>query len=503
MSESDHRAGIGRNTLLFISASLVTAVIAIVTVPAYLSVIGAERFGVYVVALLVVGYFGLSDLGLGTATENAVARIGPDDVEHRSATVWTALALSAALGIVGGIVLIAVSAILFSTVLSLPTELRTEAQDAIPLLAACVPLLTLWAVSDGSINGRERFVAVNLLDTVRNTALQIVPLVFAYLWGPELVWVAAGIVVALSVGLLCSLATTLQLVLAPRRWSRPRRQPAASLLHFGKWISVTGVIGPFLALGDRLIIGAVRGPVAVTVYSIPYNLASRLLVVPFSLIRVTFPRFSAIGTESSQALGASTLVVLGVVTAPFAVFGATVAAPFLDWWIGEELANPAAPVAAILFAGIWVNGLGHVPYSLLQAQGRPEVPARYHMLELLPFLIVLALGVHFAGTIGAALAWSCRVLVDSTLLLRAAKLPWLDDPKLVVMGALVAVAAANGAMNAERTSALLALGLPLSALSVGMAWALSPAGVRTRFLRYVPGARGRREDHPHSAALDE
>jgi len=502
MSET-HSAGIGRNTLLFIATSLVTAAIAIVTVPAYLSVIGAERFGVYIVAQLVIGYFGLSDLGLGTATANTVAQMGPDDVDRRSATVWTAVTISVALGFVGSIVLIGVSWFLFSTVLSLPDGLRAEARDAIPLLAACIPLLTVWSVSLGALNGQERFVAFNMLETVRLIALQLVPLAFAYWWGPELVWIAAGFLLALLISTLCSFAATVELVLAPSRWARPRRALAGPLLHFGKWVSVTGVVGPILAVGDRLVIGAVRGPIAVTVFSIPYNLASRLLVVPFSLIRVAFPRFSSMGAEDSRALGASALAVLGLVTAPFAVFGATVASPFLEWWIGGDIANDAAPVAAILFAGIWVNGLGYVPYSLLQAQGRPDVPARYHMLELVPFLIVLAIGVHFAGPLGAAFAWSGRVLVDSALLLRAAKLPWIRDRKLLAMGAIVVVAGTNGALFAERTPALLAIGLPLTALSVAGAWALSPAGVRTRVRNLIPGKRGKEPDSSHPVAVDE
>ncbi len=107
MSEG-HSAGIGRNTLLFVGASLFSAAIAIVTVPAYLSVVGTERFGVYIVALLVMSYFGLSDLGLGSAIENAVAKMAPEEVERRSATVWTAVTISVALGIVGGIVLMGV-----------------------------------------------------------------------------------------------------------------------------------------------------------------------------------------------------------------------------------------------------------------------------------------------------------------------------------------------------------------------------------------------------------
>ena len=500
-----HSAGIGRNTLIFISASLVPAVIALVTVPAYLSVIGTERFGVYVIALLVIGYFGLSDLGLGAATENAVARMGPDDPERRSATVWTAATISLAFGIIGGAALVGVSWFLFTTVLSLPDGLRAEARDAIPILAACIPLLTLWSIAESVLNGSERFVAVSTLDTVRLITLQLLPLGFAFWWGPELVWIASGIILALTISSVLALAATVELVLAPKRLARPTRALAVPLLHFGKWVSVTGLVGPILAVGDRLVIGAVRGATAVTVFSIPYNLASRLLVVPFSLIRVAFPRFSAIGVEESRALGASALAVLALITAPFAVLGASLAAPFLEWWIGEDLATDAAPVAAVLFAGIWVNGLGYVPYSLLQAQGRPDVPARYHAFEVVPFLIVLAIGVHFAGPLGAALAWSCRTLVDSSLLLRAARLPWVKDPKLLGSAAIVTIAAVNGAVFADRTPVLLAVGLPLTTLSFAGAWVLSPPGLRAQARRLLPGRgkRGEKQEDSAPAALED
>ncbi len=473
-------AGMQRNTLILIAGSVVQTVIALLTVPAYLAVIGEELFGVYVIAALVIGYFGILDRGLNAAVQNEVAQVAPRDTTACSKIVWTAAALNAVLGLVGGAALIVVGWILFEYVLSLPDGMRAQSVAALPVLAACVPVLTISGVFQGGLVGRERFVTVSLLDTVRITALQVLPLAFAYWWGAELIWLAAGFFVALALSGMCYFGACLRLVLRPTLWARPSREMAVRFFHYGKWVTVTSVISPLLDISDRIVIGAVRGATAVTTFAIPYNLASRLLIVPFSLIRVAFPRFSAISAEDSRALGTSALAGLAASTAPLAVLGATFAAPFLAWWIGPDLAASSAPIAAILFAGMWVNGLGYVPYGLLQAQGRPDLPARVHAFELIPFLVALAIGVRVGGPFGAAVVWSFRALFDSALLLSIARLPWHRNVKLHLTAGTVTLAAANGVVFADETPALVLVGLMLTTVSIGLAWVLSPAAFRSR-----------------------
>jgi O-antigen/teichoic acid export membrane protein len=470
-----HGAGMRRNTALLTAGTLVSTVIALATVPAYLSVLGQERFGVFVIVGLVIAYFAVIDRGLNTAVQNEVARLNPEAADARATVVWTAVALNAVVGVIAGAGLLGIGWILFGHVLSLSGDLRIESVDALPALAACVPLMTVLAVFQGGLMGRERFGTVTMLDMVRMSALQLLPLGFAYWWGPELAWLALGLLAALAFSTVCHIAACLGLALAPRLWARPSRAAGARLFHYGKWVTTTSVLSPLLEMSDRMIIATVRGAGAVTTYAIPYNLASRLLIIPFSLIRVAFPRLSAIDADDSRALGGRALTGLAAVTAPLAVLGATFAAPFLDWWIGGDVARNAAPIAAVLFAGVWINGLGYVPYTLLQAQGRPDLPARFHALEFVPFLIVLAIGVKFGGAFGAAIAWCGRALFDSALLLAAAGLSWARDRRLLATSATVVVAAANGVIFASETPMLIAIGIPLAILSLVAAWRLSPA----------------------------
>jgi O-antigen/teichoic acid export membrane protein len=493
-----HGAGIQRNTLILMAGSVVQAAIALLTVPAYLSTVGEERFGAYVVAFLLVVYFGLFERGLGAAVQVEISQLGPEAAEARSVAVWTAVVLNALLGLLIGAALLAVGWILFANILSLPPDLRAESLDALPVFAACVAVQMVLAVFQGSLIARERFGTVSVLDTLRMSGLQVLPLGFAYWWGPELVWLALGCLAALALSTVLFVAGSLGLALAPKLWSSPSRALAVRFFHYGKWVNLTGAISGLLEISDRLVLGALRGPTAVTTFAIPQNIASRLLIVPFSLIRVAFPRFSAIGADDSRALAASALTGLAAVTAPLAVLGATLAAPFLDWWIGGELATNAAAVAAVLFLGFWISGLGYVPHALLWAQSRPELPARLHAFELIPFLLILAVGVEIGGAFGAAVAWSCRAIFDSAVLVILARLPSLHDWRLLATGAIVTAAAVNGVATTRDTHALVAVGVVLVMLSLVSAWFLGPSDYRARISRLI--RRGRAWDHRRSAS---
>ncbi len=476
--------GLAGNTLILTAGTLVQTVVALVTVPLYLSELGEERFGVFVIASIVVAYFGLLDRGLNAGVQNEVARLG-DDAETRSRIVWTAAVFNAGVGIAAALGVFVLGEILFTWVIELPDDLRTESTAALPEIAASVPFVAVAAVFQGALMARGRVATVSVLDTLRLLALQLLPLAFVYWKGPDLRWLAIGVLLALALSSVGYFLACLRLALAPHIWARPNREDAVRLFHYGKWITATSVLTPILDLSDRVVIAMVRGASAVTAYAIPYNLTSRLTIIPFNVVRVMFPHFSAVGTADSRALGVTALAAVAAVTAPAAVLGSMLSGPFFEWWLGGDVAKEAAPIAAVLFAGFWINGLGYVPSTLLQAQGRPDTPARFHALELVPFLVVLALGVHFAGPIGAAAAWSCRALADALLLLTVASLGWWRNRVLLATAALVALAAVCGAVFASEPVVLVAVGTPLIVLSLIGAWLLTPVDYRAKLWRVV------------------
>jgi O-antigen/teichoic acid export membrane protein len=85
-------------------------------------------------------------------------------------------------------------------------------------------------------------------------------------------------------------------------------------------------------------------------------------------------------------------------------------------WLGAEYAARGTLVAQWLVAGVLVNSLAYLPFTLLQARGRADLAAKAHLAELPLYLAALAWLVPAHGIEGAALAWALRCAADAALL---------------------------------------------------------------------------------------
>ena len=96
-------------------------------------------------------------------------------------------------------------------------------------------------------------------------------------------------------------------------------------------------------------------------------------------------------------------------------------------------------MAYLLLLGFWANSLGRIAYAQLHAQGRPDIPARAHLAELVPYAITLLLALAAFGVPGAALAWTLRCAIDAAVLIRLSRAGPAVGPAL--MNGLVLVIA--------------------------------------------------------------
>ena len=76
---------------------------------------------------------------------------------------------------------------------------------------------------------------------------------------------------------------------------------------------------------------------------------------------------------------------------------------FFRYWIGADFALVSAPVAQVLFPGIWMAALSLVAFTLLQSQGRADVTGKLNIVEFVPFVAVLWGLTHAFGLVGSLL----------------------------------------------------------------------------------------------------
>ncbi len=412
------------NTYYNLAGNLVPVAVSLITVPLYLHLIGDARYGIIAIVWMFLGYFGFFDLGLSRATANRIAQLHEAPAIERERVFWTALGLNASFGVIGGLVLYFVAGFMLAHFFTMPSELRGEVLSTMPWLAAMVPLATMSGVLTGAIEARERFLSLNIIQVAGTILLQTAPLVVANIHGPSLRWIipAAILANATSAVALMILAAKVLPIHGAVGFSRAQVKP---LLVYGVWVTVTNLVGPILATFDRILVGFVLGASSLAYYTVGYNLANRATVLPGALMRSLFPRLSMQTDEyeTKRLSGEAARVIITLMT-PLIVLGICLMKPFLSLWISDGFAAKSAPVGEMILLGVWINSLAFVPYTQLQARGRPHLVATFHAIELVPFLLVLWIGLSTMGLIGAATAWSLRVVVDAALLFWASGLGW-------------------------------------------------------------------------------
>jgi O-antigen/teichoic acid export membrane protein len=81
----------------------------------------------------------------------------------------------------------------------------------------------------------------------------------------------------------------------------------------------------------------------------------------------------------------------------------------LALWISSSFAEHSATVLQWLAVGVLCSSIMRIPWTLLMAAHRPDVPAKLVLLEVPLYLSALYFAVSHFGITGAAVAWTGRM----------------------------------------------------------------------------------------------
>jgi O-antigen/teichoic acid export membrane protein len=182
---------------------------------------------------------------------------------------------------------------------------------------------------------------------------------------------------------------------------------------------VSNVLGPLMVTFDRFLIGSVISIAAVAYYSIPYEVVTKLWLISSALVGVLFPVFSAANFVDRARLAflyESGVKYIFIVLLPVTVVLVVFAPEGLAVWLGSDFAHNSASVARLLAVAVFMNCMAHVPFTHLQSVGRPDVTAKFHLMELPVYVVMLFFMARSWGITGVAVAWLLRVMIDTFLL---------------------------------------------------------------------------------------
>ncbi len=405
-----------KNTFINFIGMALPLFIGLLTIPFVIRKLGTDRFGILSLIWVVFGYFGILDLGLGRATIRYIAAcLGTGNMTDVPRFYWTTILLQGGFGIIGAALIVIATPLLTERILNIPAGFVPEAKTTFLILAFSLPITIITPAVRGVLEAAQRFDLVNLVKIPASAAFYLLPflgvLVGFKLPGIVLLIACSRVLALVAWGWLTRLhfPTVFSRIAIDRTKLRP-------LLGFGGWVTLSSLIWPVITSLDRFMIGAFLTMSAVSFYSAPYEVVTRLGVIPGSLGMTLFPAFSVLNGRENAAEGSRVFIrstkYLFLVLAPLSIFLAFFAGDFLQIWLGGDFRLESTRVFQILLLGYLAGALANIPYGFLQAVGRPDLPTKYQLIELAYYGPLMWVFIKTWGIAGAAAAWTIRSLIN-------------------------------------------------------------------------------------------
>ncbi len=401
--------------LLGLGGPLIAAVF---TVPRLVSGLGEDRFGMLTLVWAVVSYFSLFDLGLGrTLTKELSVVLAKQRNEEIGPLVTTSSAMMTMLGCLGGLVL-ALGIPYASNAIhtSIPHD---EVRSSLWVLAFTMPAIVLTSAFRGILESLNEFKLLNIIRVPSSLFTFVGPYILLRLGTTDLF----SITLLLSIG---RAVTTL--VYGIYSWKRLPKDSGdfrfeTKLLRplgiTGGWLTLSNIISPMMGYADRFLIGTCVSAVAITYYTTPQELVTKLWIIPGALTGVLFPTFAsefAKNREKTWKLSNRAVMTIYLIILPLSMALSAFAYELLAWWLKPEIAQHSFRLLQVFAVGTLINCLAHIPFTLLQSAGFPRLTALTHLFEFPLFLPTLYFLTIRYGIEGAAFSWFLRILLDTSIL---------------------------------------------------------------------------------------
>lgn len=391
---------VNRDFLKVMAGNATPAIFALLCIPGLLLNLGNELYGYLVLLWAIAGYLGFLDLGIGKSATYKIS----SDIDNRQTFFGAAMSLSAMVS------LILMGVVLLSAYLIAYFGFSNE--NISGLLFGVVLIITptvFTSVIRGSLEGINEFTHSSVNKSIVGSLFFLIPWVVSRYDEPSIENLVAALILARVVGLghICFYAR--------KSFGFKFVADRAIFLQFfnyGSWVSVSNIVGPLMVYGDRFLISLIIGIEKLPIYSIPQEVLQRILIVSGSYANALLPKITVLEKKSLLAMYNKTVFYFVLISAPI-FCGIYIVLPyFFSTWISESFSIEASGIASVILLGVFLNSIAQITLTFNYACGLTKSVAVLHLVELLFYFIVLYFLLIEFSILGAAMAWTLRVLAD-------------------------------------------------------------------------------------------
>jgi O-antigen/teichoic acid export membrane protein len=406
-----------KGSLWTLAGQFAPIAVSLVTTPFVIRMLGAEGYGVYVLAGLIPAYLLFADLGMGMAsTKFGSEAFGKGDLAEEARVVRTAALITLA-----GALPLAAAIFLFSNdlvaALNIPEPLLGQANLAFKFAAITFLFFVLNTVVNTPQLARLRMDLNTLVNAgTRIAGLSAVPLAIYFGWG------VAGAVLAITISTIVAFVFNAAVSgrLNPRLFEGSiDRRLVRPMLKFGGILALSSIAGILLAQLEKLVLTKQTSVEQLAYYSVAFTFAGAAALFGQAMSQSIVPAYSQLLSpeKRSQLVGLFSLAVRISIFGlpPLLVLLFVIARPFFTLWAGPDFGRESTLPFYILLCGLLFNLNAYVPSGLILASGRSDLLAKLYWIELVPYIALMFYLTGRYGAVGAAAAWSIRVVVDALI----------------------------------------------------------------------------------------
>ncbi len=395
-----------RNSLWNVTGSALPAIAALASVPLLISALGVEGFGIVTLVNSMIGYFGVLDINLSAGAIKYLAESHAAGEQRRFAeTFWFGALFYGGLGLLGGLAIFMTGRWLVNGIFNLPEQCHATTVLALQVGAAGFALNQMQSYLLVVPQSLQRYDRSAQSEAFFGVLVNVASVVAALSDGSVAAVIAARVGVSLlNVIYLAYLIRSLKLDIC-LAW--PGTDVRRALTRFSAYAYLSKIATTLHQHGDKLIVGALAGPVALAFYTVPATLASRMLGLTYRLSSVIYPMTSALA--ASKRIHELRPIYLGtmryVTYINLVALGVIVLAgdEFLRHWVGESFVAQGYPVLVLMTVALLLDSLTNIPSLVNDALGHPEVSGRFALVRGILGISLVYVGAHTAGIVGAAI----------------------------------------------------------------------------------------------------
>jgi O-antigen/teichoic acid export membrane protein len=393
-------------------------VVSLITTPYIVHKLNTDIYGIYVLAISLMGMLSFLDLGFGQGIIKFVSHYeAKKDFKRINQIVNLSLLINTVMGLVGGLVIFYFSNFLSRKVFKVRPEQIELAITSFKIVSIGFVLNLISSTFSNIPRALQRYdISVKIQNTV--WFLFVISSVILLYFGYGLVEMLTFYVIFQFIGLTFYIWLSKKLIPELSLSLKFNKDIFKEVFGFNIYAALNNTMSNIIFRIDKMIIAYFIGTSAVTYYQIPFTIVQMANGFLSSLTQHLFPFFSYLNscgkTEQiknyfKKSTGYAFFIGL-LINSIFMIYGHD----FLKIWMGEEFAEKGGSVISIISCVFLLLSIGATSIRLLDGMGFIGLNTLNAVVGGFFYIIFLFLLVPTSGAVGAAKSF-CFVLIPYPL----------------------------------------------------------------------------------------